>query len=235
MLGATVRAIASRRYSRRTLRPPLPVAPQRRLLFGFLRFELVRDARPGEKFLERSGNLLVGYRIRVREKDRAVRLPHVVSGSPVEISFAIRTKAKTFAPSLRTQVDGKFLTLKIKRQKSFDPFRGVLGFPEIVRIGVWPANLKSLRQNRLVIVVKRKKALRKKRPDSPLYLVCLGMHEPPAKRVAGRLVLLGSQPILKLMNQPASAKHGNENCEGHDEGPKGLGEQSLHQVIILEE
>lgn len=36
------------------------------------------------------------------------------------------------------------------------------------------------------------------------------------------------------MKQPARAENSHENGKSHDEGAKGLGEQSLHEWMILE-
>ncbi len=171
----------------------------------------------------------------MREKHRTVRLSHVASGNPVEIPFAICSEAESFSPNLRPQVDRKFLALQIKRQKSFDPFRWILRFCEIIRIRVRPANLKSLCQNRLMILIKRNKALRKKRADSLLDFRSMRMHQPVSKRIARRLVLLRSHPAAKLMEQSPRAENRDKNSEGHDEGAKSLGEQSLHDRMILEE
>lgn len=194
----------------------------------------MEHSRPSEKFLQRASDLFIGHRIRMREKHRTVRLSRVAGGNPVEIPFAIGSEAEPFSPTLRPQIDRKFLALQIKRQKSFDPFRWILRFCEIIRIRVRPANLKSLRQNRLVILIKRNKAPRKKRADSLLDFLCMRMHQSVSKRIARRLVLLRSHPAAKLMKQSPRAENGDKNSEGHDEGAKSLGEQSLHQAIILE-
>lgn len=152
----------------------------------------MRDTRPSEKFLERGRDLLIGHRIRMCEKHRAIRLSDVARGRPVEIPFTIRSKAKAFSPTLCLQIDDIFLALQIKRQKSLYPFRGVLRFRQIVRIRVWPANFKSLRKNGLVIVVKREKPLRKTCANSLLDFVRMRMYQSVSEGIARCFVFLGS-------------------------------------------
>lgn len=85
-----------------------------------------------------------------------------------------------------------------------------------------------------MVVIKREQALGKQRADSLLHFLGIWMHQPVSKGITSGLMLLRRHPIPILIEQAPRAKYGNENGKSHDEGPKRLGEQSLHQRMILE-
>ncbi|MGC2672332.1 MAG: hypothetical protein WA299_10750 [Candidatus Acidiferrum sp.] len=126
------------------------------------------------------------------------------------------------------------MALEIKRQKGFYPFGGVLRFGEILRISVRAADFELLGENGLVIVVKGEKTLREESANSLLDFLNTGMHEAAAEGITRLLNLFRSHAIAELMKESASPENDNENRKSDDEGPKGLDEQGLHELMILE-
>ena len=189
---------------------------------------------PREEFIDRRGNLFVGRGIGVGEKNGTISLPGLTCGSPVKIAFAIGGEAEAFPPALSGQVDDILLALEIERQKGFYPFRGVLRFGEILRISVRAADFELLGENGLVIVVKGEKTLREESANSLLDFLNTGMHEAAAEGIARLLNLLGSHVIAELMKESASPENDNENRKSDDKWPKGLDEEGLHELMILE-
>src|SRR5277367_2285968 len=193
------------------------------------------DAGPRKEFLERSGDLLVGWRVGMRKENGRVRLTRLASRNPIEIAFAIRSKRETLAPPLRVQVDSIFLALEIERKKCFDPFRRILQLGRIFGICSRAPDFDLLGENSCVIVVKGDEPLRKRSRNSLLHLRRIRMDEPAAERIASCLNLVGSEAVAKLMHQPPAAHNRHENHKRNHQRPESLGEQCLHALMILEE
>jgi hypothetical protein len=194
----------------------------------------VNDARPGEKFIEGRGDALVGDWIGMGEEDRGVWLPRFVRGDPIEIAFAVGSETEPFAPALCGQIKGIRLALTIEREKGFDPFGWVLRLGGILGICGRAANFDLLGENGLMIIVEGDESLREERADSLLNLVGMGMDEAAAERIARRLALLWSQAIARIVQELSNTEHRYEHPKCHDKWAKGLGEQRLHPVMILE-
>lgn len=201
---------------------------------GALGLGNVNNAGPGEKFVERAGDSLVGDRIGVGKEDRRVREARFVGGNPIEIAFAVRSEAKTLVPPLRGQIDGIFLALEIKREKGFDPFGWVLRLRRIFRVGGRASDLNLFGKDRGAVVIEGQETLREQGSEALLDFRRFRMDEAAAKRITSGLQLLGSHAIAELMHEAAGAEYGNEDYEGHDEGPKDLGEEGLHSMMILQ-
>src|SRR5580704_73122 len=193
------------------------------------------DARPRKEFLERCGNLLVGWRISMSEVDWSVSLTRLAGRYPIEIAFAIRGKRETLTPPLRWQINSIFLALEIERKKCFDPFRRVLQLGRIFGIGGRTPDFNLLGEDSCVVIVKGDEPLRKRSRNSLLHLRRIRMDEPAAERIASGLNLVGSEAVAQLMHQPSSAHNRHENHKRNHQRPKSLGEQCLHALMILEE
>jgi hypothetical protein len=209
----------------------------RRARPSFLRLCLRRvdNAGPGEKFVERRSDLLVGQRIGMREKDRRVGLPRFAGRDPIEIAFAIGSEAKTFAPALRSQIERIFLALEVEGKKCFDPLRRILRLKGIFRVSGRAPDFDLFCEYGLVIVVECDQTLRKRSRNSLFDLRRIRMNESAAKRIARRLNLLRSEPVAQLMHQPSHRNHSHEYHESHNERAERLNKERLHQVMILEE
>lgn len=192
------------------------------------------DARPRKEFLERCGDLLVGWRIGMREENGRVSLTRLAGRYPIEIAFAIRGKRETLAPPVRGQIDNIFLALEIERKKRFDPFSRVLQFGRIFGISSRAPDFDLFGKNSCVFVVKSDEPLRKRSPNSLLDLRRIRMYEPAAERIASGLNLVRSEAVAQLMHQPPAANNRHKNHERNHQRPESLGEQCLHALMILE-
>lgn len=200
----------------------------------FVRLGSVEDARPGKKFFERGGDLLVEHGVGVGEKDGGVRETAVVGGNPIEIAFAVSSETESFAPALSAEVDCVFLAFEIEREESFNPFRWILRLQRILGVGGGTANLDLFGQDRGVVVVDCEKTLWEVRADSLLDLGGIWINKAAAERVAGGLELLGRLSIAELMHEAARADDGHEQHEGDNERAEGFDKQRLHYLMILE-
>jgi len=195
----------------------------------------VNNAGPGEEFVEGGGDSLVGDRIGVGKEDRRVREARFVGGNPIEIAFAVCSKAKTLVPPLREQIDSIFLALEIERQKGFDPFGWVLRFCSIFGVGRRASDFNLFGEDCGVVVVEGQETPREEGSDVLLDFRRFGMDEATAKRITSGLELLGSHAIAQLMQEAAGAENSNEDYEGDDEGAKDLDEEGLHFMMILQQ
>jgi len=226
-LDARVKNIfAGNAFSGRQLRRARP---------SFLRLYLRRvdNAGPGEKFVERRSDLLVGQWIGMREKDRRVGLPRFAGRDPIEIAFAIGSEAKTPAPALRSQIERIFLALEVEGKKCLDPLRRILRLKGIFRVSGRAPDFDLLCEYGLVIVVECDQTLRKRSRNSLFDLRRIRMNESATKRIARRLNLLRSEPVPKLMHQSAHGHHSHEHHEGNHKRAERLDEERLHEVMIL--